>query len=133
LLRELFDAMGIRARAFMGECDLQAFGQALPEWVQVAEPTRDFHNFLKLKIDGRWLIVDASFGKNEESLGFENNLDWAADTDCRLLFPATHATEVEDLFAAKRAAVAALPAPERARRDAFFGRLQQFLEVRGTQ
>ena len=120
LLADLLGAMGVETQSMMGECDLRVFGSSLTPPIHINRPVRDFHNYLMVRLNGRWRRVDATFGKNEEALHLPNNLDWKGRTDCRLLFPVSNTWQVDEIFTAKTEAVASLPAAERKLREIFF-------------
>lgn|GEM_PF-7042156 len=130
LLFEMFTALGVETRLMMGECELQDFAAALPSPISIDQSTRDYHNFLSLKLDEQWYIVDATFGQREAALGLRTNLGWDAQSDCQLAFPVRHAWEIKDIITDKTAQVARLPAEESARRSAFFARFSRWLEKR---
>lgn len=132
LLFEFLTALGVETRLMMGECELQDFAAALPSPIPIDQSTRDYHNFLSVKLDGQWYRVDATFGQREAALGLPTNLGWDAQSDCQLAFPVLHSWEIKDFITDKTAQVARLPADEAARRTAFFARFSRWLEERSA-
>ncbi len=120
LLYEILTCMNLKVRKMMGECDLCQFGKTLTPPIMVDGRVRDFHNFLEVKIEGKWTVIDATFGLHEEKLGLISNLNWDGYSDCLLTFPTRNILEVDDIFREKNKAVNSLPRNEQKCRHDFF-------------
>lgn len=133
LLFEILTALGVQTRLMMGECELQDFAASLPQPIMLDQSTRDYHNFLSIRLDGHWRRVDATFGQREAMVGLSTNLDWDAQSDCRLAFPVKRVWAISDIISDKAAQVDLLPALESARRVAFLDRFTQWLDERSAE
>lgn len=120
LLFEILSSMGLEVRKMMGECDLKKFGELLEPPIILKETTRDFHNYLEVKFDGKWIVLDATFGINEEKHGLSSNMRWDGYTDCSILFPLKFTSEIDDIFLSKERAIELLGEKEKENRKNFF-------------
>ena len=123
VLKSIFESMGLPVKSYMGKCTLDSTG--LIEWT--GEPAIDYHNYLKVCLNGKWQIVDATFGINEGGAGFSNNLDWSGQGDCQILFPTMNEIEVNDIFLAKQKAIGDLAPHEKLLREQYFQQLSLFI------
>jgi hypothetical protein len=53
-------------------------------------PVYDFHNYTRIRVDGKWIDVDATFDKPLDKYGFVINRNWNGKTDMTLCVVATH-------------------------------------------
>lgn len=131
LLKSMFESLGFEVRAYLARHDLGAL--SLHPWPGALESFRgertpSFHEFLKIRREGRWLTVDATFDHALARIGFPL-LEWDGRTDMALPVRAEEIHEVAgDLGARWRALVAQLPPAERKRRQAFLKALKAWIE-----
>jgi transglutaminase-like putative cysteine protease len=102
LLRELYKAIGVPTKDMI--ClqrwkDLTWFPDdtygtvKLPEELtQLLETTEvvDFHNYVKILVDGRWVTVDVTIDVPLLKLGFYTTEHWDGKSDMPLCFVGTH-------------------------------------------
>ncbi len=125
LLKELFDLLGYQAKIVT--C-YHHFDEALPkrEYPKalqnlITEHTViDFHHFIQIKRNNRWLVVDATWDTPLKAYGFPVNTNWSGDIDTQLAVkPIKFYPEVDDLIAFKEQLIAELEPEERAIRKRF--------------
>jgi hypothetical protein len=102
LLRELYKAIGLQTKDLI--ClqrwkDLTWFPDdtygtvELPEeLLELLETTEvvDFHNYVKVLVNGRWLTVDVTIDVPLMKLGFYTTEHWDGESDMPLCFVGTH-------------------------------------------
>lgn len=102
LLKELYETIGVRTKDIV--ClqrwkDLTWFPDDtygvvdLPdELTQMLETTEivDFHNYVKILVDGKWVTVDVTIDLPLRKLGFYTTEHWDGKTDMPLCFVGTH-------------------------------------------
>lgn len=102
LLRELYKAIGLETKDMI--ClqrwkDLSWFPDDRYELVDFPEELLkkleekeivDFHNYILLKIDNKWIQVDATIDKELQELGFRTETDWDGKSNMPLCFVGSH-------------------------------------------
>lgn len=102
LLRELYKAIGIKTKDII--ClqrwkdltwfpdDTYGLVKFPDELIQVLETTEvvDFHNYVKIFMDNRWVTVDATIDPPLSTLGFYTTEHWDGKSDMPLCFVGTH-------------------------------------------
>ena len=128
ILATHLEKIGFKVKRMMGIWNLAEFGRQLYEPIHVPTGTIDYHNYLEVNLNNRWLVLDATFGRNEESRGFFSNISWSADGDCLHVFPVYKSWIVDDIFDAKARAIANLTSSQKHHRDSFFSDLLNQLQ-----
>ena len=102
LLGELYENMGIRTRYFSYPIywkDLIDMGIELPsELLTIARNHRilDYHLCLKIQIDRKWILVDATWDPPLKKVGFPVNENWDGLSDTKLAVNSIQETMHED-------------------------------------
>lgn len=102
LLRELYDEIGIETKDML---TLHRFNDLvwfpthsypllqLPAEVEEilnVGPLYDFHNYTRIRVNGKWINVDATFDKPLNKYGFVVNENWNGKTDMTLCVVGTY-------------------------------------------
>lgn len=131
LLRILLEKLGYEVQPYFAKHDFSQF--PLQKWPDALREFQskiltDYHDFLKVDVDGKWVDVDAIFDAFMESKGFPvTNWDGMSDVPLPIkaqeIFPAKG--DVEDH---KKRLIAALPEQVQKDRKAFLGTLTKWLD-----
>lgn len=127
LLADLLKREGVEVRYFIGKSDLRGLNKFLPDTMRLEGAVYDYHNFLKIQVDGSWYVADATFGLREQQIGFPSNVNWSLEGDCKILFPVLESEEVDDIFLAKEKKIAGLTKDEQATRSKYFSNLINYM------
>lgn len=88
----------------------------------------DFHHFVRGRVDGGWVQLDATWHDQLAPYGFPVNAGWAGLRDTRLAArPRRTYPPTDDLIALKERLLAALPAGQRTLRARFFRLLTEWI------
>lgn len=88
----------------------------------------DFHHYVRVRVDGRLLKLDATWHDELIPYGFPVNNDWKGDADTRLAATALKEyPAVEDLAAWKAQLLAELTEEQRELRSRFFRRVTEWM------
>ena len=88
----------------------------------------DFHHFVRVRGDGRWVQLDATWHDQLAPYGFPVNAGWAGACDTRLAArPLRTYPPTDDLIALKERLLAELPPGQRALRARFFRLLTEWI------
>jgi len=128
LLGKLYELLGLKVKYMMGKTNLKNFNKLIPEKLCLKEDVFDYHNYIKVYINNKWLVVDATFDSALKCLGFPVNDKWFADRDCQLAFETIDNNEVVDLSDAKIKALSGLTKAQRIKRYNFFQNFISWLE-----
>lgn len=102
LLKELYTEIGVKTEdmiALQRWKDLTWFPDSTydvvdfpDECTEIIERTDvvDFHNYLQILVDGKWITVDVTIDKPLRKIGFYTTLDWDGKSDMPLCFAGTH-------------------------------------------
>lgn len=131
LLKKLLEEMGYEVQSWFathnfGKFPIAQWPSALQEFKDADVP--DYHDFLKVKVGGEWLTIDAVFDAPLEELGFPK-LEWDGVTSMQLpvessdLFPAEG-----DMEEHKKRLIGALPDEAQKRRKAFLSAMTKWLD-----
>ncbi|MFQ5774545.1 MAG: transglutaminase domain-containing protein [Kiloniellaceae bacterium] len=94
----------------------------------------DFHHYVRAKLDGRWLRLDATWHDALEPYGFPVNSRWDGSADTVLAAEAIRSyPDVPDVAALKEELIASLPPEERAERARFFALLSAWVASLGER
>lgn len=138
LLKELFELLGYQAKIIT--C-YHHFDEALPrreypEALQnlITEHTViDFHHFIQIKRNNRWVVVDATWDTPLKAYGFPVNTDWDGNTDTQLAVkPIKFYPEVDNLIAFKKQLIEELEPEEREVRRRFLDLLTEWFTTLRT-
>ncbi len=89
----------------------------------------DFHHFLRVKGDDRWLDLDATWHDQLAAYGFPVNTDWRGEGDTRLAAkPLREYPPTDELVSLKERFLANLTHEQRALRTRFFDLLSGWIE-----
>lgn len=133
VLARLLELSGYQVQRYCVKVNLKCLEQYLPpEIASLGRDVFDYHNFIKIHINGSWLTADATFGAYEHSMGLPTNIGWNGRNNCKLLFSgAVEApVQVQDLYAEKERLIASLSEHQRLDRKLFFASLLQYIESR---
>lgn len=133
LLKLLLEAFGYEVQSWFARHDFNKFPVTPwpPELAEFqAQALPDYHDFLKVKVDGEWLTIDAIFDKPLEQFGFLVQ-DWNGVSDMKLpvqtseTFPAEGPMEEQ-----KKRLIGALPPGQQAARKKFLEALTVWLDAK---
>jgi hypothetical protein len=131
LLKLVLEALGYEVQSWFARHDFRRFPihpwpPELREFQEMTLP--DYHDFLKVHIDERWVTIDAIFDPPLKNLGFPVQ-DWNGISEMQLpivseeIFPAEGAMEDH-----KQRLIGALPANQQADRKKFLETLTAWLQ-----
>jgi len=136
LLRDLLRVAGYEAEAIT---ILTHFNKAIPLRPSFSDELssmvrdgdiQDYHHFVRTRLDGQWLNLDATWHDALRAHGFPVNADWDGRGHTTLAAAAIEEyPAVEDLAAFKQELIAALPPDARERRQSFFDHLTRWIEA----
>ena len=95
------------------------------------EEIKDYHHFVRIRIDGQWLNLDATWHDALRDHGFPVNMNWNGTGHTTVAastieeYPA-----VEDLAVFKQELIAALTPEAREKREQFFEKLTSWIETK---
>jgi hypothetical protein len=134
LLDELLRRLGHRTRLIT---IFTHFDEGVPDHASYPEELRellrrgkvpDFHHFLRVEQNGRWLDLDATWHDRLGAYGFPVNAGWTGAGDTRLAArPIREYPPTDDLVALKERLLKELSPPQRALRTRFFGLLSDWI------
>ena len=142
LAGELFKAVGVEVKDMIclqrwkdltwfpdDEYGLVDFPKELLDKLE-AEEIVDFHNYLLLKIDGKWVQVDLTIDSELQELGFHTETNWDGKSEMPLCFVGTHKVwDCGDQGAEKKAELTSkLPKNIRKARKDFLRSLTSWLD-----
>jgi len=131
LLNLILEALGYDVQAWFARHDFSAFPiQPWPEPLAEfrTETLPDYHDFLKVKLDGRWVTIDAIFDTPLRSFGFPVQ-DWDGTSDMPLPVKAMEIFQAEDdVEAHKKLLLQSLPEQQQRNRKLFLQSLTQWLK-----
>ncbi|NRP53640.1 MULTISPECIES: hypothetical protein [unclassified Marinobacterium] len=133
VLARLLELSGYQVQRYCVKVNLKCLEQYLPrDLASLGRDVFDYHNFLKININGSWLTLDATFGAYEHSMGMPTNICWDGRNNCKLLFSGAMDApiQVQDLYAEKERLIASLSEHQRIDWKLFFTSLLQYLESR---
>ena len=84
LLAEMLSALGYETKLMYARYNLGDLPVAFPPEVRAAladRPVTDIHNFVRVRINGRWVTLDATWDGPLASHGFPANLHWDGESD----------------------------------------------------
>ena len=88
----------------------------------------DFHHYVRVRVDDRWLKLDATWHDELIPFGFSVNSNWKGDEDTRLAArPLKEYPAVEDLAAWKVQMLTELTDKQRDLRSRFFHRVTEWM------
>jgi len=131
LLKLLLEGLGYEVQSFFAKHDFSKFPllpwpEELCEFQSVV--LTDFHDFLKVKIDGKWVTIDAIFDRPLRKFGFPVQ-DWNGRSDMRLPITAGEIFPAEkDVEAHKKRLLGELPEVVRFKRKEFLSALTIWLD-----
>ena len=88
----------------------------------------DFHHYVRVKDQGRWLKLDATWHDEMAAFGFSVNNDWAGEGDTRLASVPEHEyPHEEDIITFKAQLVDSLPSDQREVRAKYFAMITDWI------
>jgi hypothetical protein len=134
LLRDLLREVGYRAEIITmftmfnrGMPSHQAMPEDLRRMIEYEEIC-DYHHYVRVRDDSRWLKLDATWHDALIPFGFAVNHAWKGEGDTKLAAtPLREYPDAEDLAALKADLVAQLAPDQREKRDVFFRRLTEWM------
>ncbi len=88
----------------------------------------DYHHYVRVRRDGDWTKLDATWHDALVPYGFPVNVAWEGDGDTTLAAePLEEYANVEDLIAYKKALIHAMPTEDRERRARFFRLITEWI------
>jgi hypothetical protein len=88
----------------------------------------DPHNFLRVKIDDKWLNVDITWDKPLHKLGFEINETWNGEADMKLCVISNDISEPKDITKFKEEFINKLTPEQQKTRKTFIEQLSIWLD-----
>lgn len=135
LLKLLLEALGIDVQSWFamhdfGQFPIHPWPDALADFQGKHIP--DYHDFLKVKVDGNWLTIDAVFDKPLTTLGFPA-LEWDGETNMELPVRASEVFPAEgEMDEHKKRLIATLPNDQQQARKRFLSALTEWLDAQRT-
>lgn len=97
-------------------------------WMIRDEVVCDFHHYIRVPLDGRWVRLDATWHDALAPYGFPVNTGWDASGDTVLAAePIRSFPDVTDVAALKEDLIASLSPEERKKRARFFALLTEWI------
>src|SRR3989338_3898170 len=87
LLKELCKELGIKVKNFIAMHKFNDLKVRFPDEIKKILNTTEIidpHNFLKIFVGNKWIIVDATWDKNLKDLGFIVNENWDGKSDMKI-------------------------------------------------
>ncbi|AEA47332.1 transglutaminase domain-containing protein [Archaeoglobus veneficus] len=137
LLRELYLALGVEVKdmlCFHRYAELPRNIDYPPELKALLERyfgIPDFHNFIKVYVDGRWVTLDATFDSPLENYFVVNK--WNGKSDTKLSIRPVRVWEVENPLEFKVKKIKQLPPRVQRGRELFLKKFSEWLDVLRAQ
>lgn len=143
LIKELYKGIGLKTKDMIcmqrwkdlmwfptGNYEIVNFSEELIDMLKEYEII-DFHNYLKIFIDGKWIQLDVTIDKPLKKLGFFTTENWDGKSDMPLCFCGTNKIwDCEDNgMEQKRNLVNQLPEKIRTARKEFLEQLTKWIDV----
>ncbi len=131
LLKELYKELGVEVKNFVAVHKFNDLKSDFPKDIkEILDKTeiRDPHNFLKIKVNGKWLTVDATWDKPLKKLGFPVTENWDGKSDTKLCVVSRNTFETDNPIEVKEKVLAQMPEKARKDRELFLKRLTGWLE-----
>lgn len=94
----------------------------------LGEPVMDFHNFVRVDLDGRSIVLDATWHDEVAAYGFSVNADWNGDGDTSIaLVPERSLGVSEDVISLKESGLESLDDAMKTRRLKFLKLLSEWI------
>ncbi len=91
-------------------------------------PVVDFHNFVRVELDGRSIVLDATWHDEVAAYGFSVNADWNGVGDTRIaLVPERSLGFCEDVITLKQTSLESLDEAMKSRRLTFLKMLSEWI------
>lgn len=132
LLKELYNEIGIATKDFIVTHRFKDLAVMYPKEIKELLDRSDIidpHNFFKAYINGKWIIVDATWDLALKHLGFVVNQNWNGDSDMEICVVPLEIIETNDQLATKKQLISKLPESARNDRELFLLKLSDWLEV----
>ncbi len=131
LLKNLFESMGYEVKEYLAMHNLSEY--PLNPWPSELDAFKgkkitSFHEFLKIKLQDKWVTVDAAFDHSLVPLGFPQ-LEWDGKSDMALPVNAEQILDVgPDATTQIKELIRTLPEEERQLRQSFLKTLKAWIE-----
>lgn len=131
LLKLILEALGYEVQSWFALHDFSKF--PITPWPSELEEFHtmnlpDYHDFLKVRVDGKWVVVDAIFDKPLKNLGFPVQ-DWDGISDMKLPVQVSEVFKAEgQMEEDKKRLIAALPQELQVARKKFLEALTRWLD-----
>jgi hypothetical protein len=117
LLKALYEELNIPVKNFVVKHNFKNLPNDISKLLG-SKDMLDLHNFLKIKINNKWLTVDATWDKDLEELGFPVNHNWDGQSNMQLAVKTQEEVrEVKDPIASKEEFINQLPKDVRIQRE----------------
>jgi hypothetical protein len=128
LLKALYEELNIPVKNFIVKHNFKDLPNDISKLLGPKDMF-DLHNFLKIKINNKWITVDATWDKDLEELGFPVNHKWDGKSDMQLAVKTQEEVrEVKDPIASKVEFINQLPKDVRIEREMALKAFNNFLE-----
>jgi len=131
LLKELYTELGIKTKNFIAMHEFNDLSVRFPNEIkEILNRNRlvDPHNFLKIFIDGKWVIVDATWDKLLKEYGFTVNENWDGKKDMKIGVVVKEIIETDNPLEVKEQKIGSLPIEVQKDRKLFLKELNKWLE-----
>ncbi len=131
LLKELYEELGIKVKGFIAIHKFNDLKIDFPPGIkEILDRTEiiDPHNFLKILVDGKWIIVDATWDKPLKKLGFVVNENWDGKSEMKTCVVPLEIFESKNPIEWKKQRIQELPEQIQKDRKLFLKKLTEFLD-----
>lgn len=131
LLKELYRELGIQVKDFVVKHSFNDLRVEFPNEIkEILDKNEivDFHNFLKIFIKNKWVIVDATWDKPLRKLGFIVNENWYGKSDMKICVIPREIMEVKNPINFKEEKLEELPKEAQENRKRFLKKLTEWLD-----
>lgn len=132
LLKAIYKELGVPTKDFIVMHHFKKLPIIFPDEIQKILSRTDFadpHNFLKILIEDKWLIVDVTWDKSLKKLGFPVNEELDGRSSMKLaVVPEGNAYETDNPIVQKSILVAEFPEQSQKDRKLFLKRCTEWLD-----
>jgi len=126
LLGRLFELIGIEVKYMMCLTKFNFIQNSFPEKLKKMldkEDIFDYHNFLKIKNESKWIVVDATFDLPLKDYGLPVNSHWDGLSNCKIALQPIKICTVSNLSFEKQNAIDRLSKEQQQKREEFIKKM----------
>lgn len=131
LLKKLYKYLGIEVGELIAVHRFSTLSLKIPFYLQdylKKNPFIDYHNFIKINHNNRWIIVDATWDKSLEKIGFPISKTWDGLSNTVVCVNPIDIIEVENSIEYKKDLLKKMNLKEFESRRYFLKELSEYLE-----